>query len=391
MCNQENTIDFQALKAKFQNEDVLQKQPKIKPALPDKPKQVPPPQSPTYYLPAGARPSLLTSINQSLEAKTSVMPRVVFKDDKKESKQPLIQTNSKGKDKSEGKLKAGKDKSSKSTKTKSDDASSDQKQKKESNKDKRFSLGLPTAQKDSTTELVPATAPPKSNTAKKGFMAFKKSKRDSVEISAGPILDSLSPDISGPAPLIPVPSGFDDAAPQTEISAPTALLIDIPTLSSGPMEVASPSMIPDIPDFSPPPAFIPETPTFKLSAPEIEAPPAMPLSTPASQTGSITSPPGAVSMPPSNLTSTVALPAASSPTPHLPEPEVLAEAVKVPAEATRPSQVDGFTPPSPKAERSISALSALERAEDMSPGKRTPPGDQRIFNALEKARKKPPR
>ncbi|KAG8003423.1 FYN-binding protein 1 [Nibea albiflora] len=43
--------------------------------------------------------------------------------------------------------------------------------------------------------------------------------------------------------------------------------------------------------------------------------------------------------------------------------------------------------PSPKAERRISALSALERAEDMSPGKKTP-CDQRIFDALEKARKK---
>lgn len=44
--------------------------------------------------------------------------------------------------------------------------------------------------------------------------------------------------------------------------------------------------------------------------------------------------------------------------------------------------------PSPKAERPISALSALSRAEDMTPPKKTTPADQRILNALEKARKK---
>lgn len=41
-----------------------------------------------------------------------------------------------------------------------------------------------------------------------------------------------------------------------------------------------------------------------------------------------------------------------------------------------------------KIERSISALTALERAGDMSTGKRTPPSDLRILNALEKARRK---
>ncbi|XP_029005215.1 proline-rich protein 36 [Betta splendens] len=383
--DEENTIDFQALKAKFQNEELLQKQPRSsKPVLPDKPKQVPPPQSPTYYLPAGARPSLLTSINQSLEAKTTVIPRVVFKDDKKESKQPLVQTNSKGKDKSEGKLKAGKDKSSKSTKTKSEDASSDQKQKKERSKDKRFSLLLPTANKDGATDLVPATAPPKSSTTKKGFMGFGKSKRGSLEISADPILDSFSPDIPGPAPLIPVPSGFDDATAQADISSPKTLM-DLPASpdSIAPIEVPSPFSVPNIPNFSPPPAFIPEAPTFKVASPESKTPPEMkptakPTSTRPSQPES---------------TSLHAPPVASTPPP--PEPEVTAEAgveaVKMAAVAAPPPAVDAaaLLPPSPKAERS-SVLSALGRAEDMSPGKRTSLSDQRIFNALEKARKKTP-
>lgn len=395
-------MDFKALRAKFQDEELLQKQPKIKPALPDKPKQVPTPQSPTYYLPAGARPSLLTSINQSMEGKTSIIPRVVFKDDKKESKMPLIQTNSKGKDKSEGKLKVGKDKTTKSTKAKPDGDSSHQKQKTENSKDKKFSLVLPAAQKESTAELVPATPPPKATTPKKGFMGFRKSsKRDSVEVPTDSILDSPSSDIAGPAPLIPVPSGFDDAPPQTEISAPQDLLLDIPSLpdSSPTMQITPPSIIPAIPNFSPPPAFIPDNPAPKVAAPESETPletetPALPVSRPASQIEIIPSLPNAVSMPPPDASP---LPVAStpSPSPSPPEPEIVAEAgiqsVKIAAVATPPSPVKtppSSIPPSPKAERPISALSALERAEDMSPGKRTPPGDQRILNALEKARKK---
>ena len=132
-------MDFKALRAKFQDEELLLKQPKIKPALPEKPKVVPPPQSPPHYLPAGARPSLLTSINRTLEGKTGIAPRVIFKDEKKESKKPLL-TNTKGKDKSEGKLKHGKDKTTKGSKEKVDIDSSVQKQKKESSKDKKLSF-----------------------------------------------------------------------------------------------------------------------------------------------------------------------------------------------------------------------------------------------------------
>ncbi|CAF93496.1 unnamed protein product, partial [Tetraodon nigroviridis] len=61
-----------------------------------------------------ARPSLLTSINQTLEGKTAVAPRVVFKEEG-ENKKLLLQTK---KDKSEGKLKKGKDKPTKGSKEK---------------------------------------------------------------------------------------------------------------------------------------------------------------------------------------------------------------------------------------------------------------------------------
>uniref|UniRef100_UPI0037E95F5B FYN-binding protein 1 isoform X2 n=1 Tax=Semicossyphus pulcher TaxID=241346 RepID=UPI0037E95F5B len=392
--DQEDTMDFKALRAKFQDEELLMKQPKIKPALPEKPRLVPPPTSPTHYLPAGARPSLLTSINQTLEGKTHGAPRVVFKDNKKESKKPLILTHSKGKDKSEGKLKKAKDKTTKGSKEKLEEDSSDQKQKKENGKDKKMSSLFSGAPKENSAELVPVTPPLKNTTAKKkGFLVFKKSKKDAVEVPADPILDTPSPDVPGPAPLIPVPSVFDDTAPEPETCIPKALLPNIPTLPDprAAVEVTPPSTIPDSPDFTPPPAFIPDIPS--PAAPESETPllietPSLPVSRPASQNE--TSPPSAVPTPPS---SRAAPPAAPTPSPSPPEP-VAAEAdieAVIMAALEKPPAPD-VDPPSitssPKAERAVSVLSALERAEELSPGKKTPPCDQRIFNALEKARRK---
>ncbi|XP_041791461.1 FYN-binding protein 1 isoform X2 [Chelmon rostratus] len=381
--DQEDTMDFQALRAKFQDTDILLKQPKIKPALPEKPKVVPPPQSPTHYVPAGARPSLLTSINQTLEGKTPVAPRVVFKDAKKDSKKPLIQ-----KDTSEGKLKKSKGKTSGSKEKLDEDP--DQKQKKESGKDRKFPLVLPVAQKESTAELVPATPPHKApTTSKKGFLGFKKlSKKDSREVSADPILDAPSSGDPGPAPLIPIPS---DAPPEPQIPEPKALLPNIPTLpdSSAAVEITPPPTIPAAPDFTPPPAFIPDVPPPAVPTPESETPPeietpALPVSWPADQNEIIQSPPSALSTPPPSRAVPGPPPVAYTPSPSPPEPDIGIEAVDI-METPPPPVIDL---PSPKAERPISALLALERAEDMSPGKKTPPCDQRIFNALEKARRK---
>lgn len=377
-------MDFKALRAKFQDEELLLKQPRIKPAVPEKPKVVPPPQSPTHYLPAGARPSLLTSINKSLEGNTKLAPRVVFKDEKKESKKSLILTNMKGKDKT-----------TKGVKEKFD--SSDQKQKKESSKDKK----LFATSKESTAELVQATPPPKVATPKKkGLLGFgKSSKRKSVEVPADPILDTPSSDIPGPAPLIPVPSDFDDSVPEPELSALKALLPNIPTLpdSTAAVENTPPSITPTPPDLTPPQVFIPDIPAPEVPTPESETPleietPALPVSTPDSQDEIITSTPSTVPIPPPSAQPASSTPPSVAPTPP-PEPEVATvaceEAVDI-AVVEQPPPLVTDAPsisPSPKAERSISALSFLERAEDMSPGKKTPTCDQRIFSALEKARK----
>ncbi|XP_032380752.1 FYN-binding protein 1 [Etheostoma spectabile] len=403
--DQEETMDFKALRAKFQEEELLLKQPKTKPVLLDKPKFVPPPpQSPPHYLPAGARTSLLTAINQNLEAKTTGAPRVVFKEDKKN---PLIQMNSKGKDQSEGKQKKVKDKATKGSKEKLEDCSADQK------KEKRLSV-LPGALKDSTAELVPATPPPKATTLKKkGFLGFMKaSKRDSVQLPADPILDTPSSDDPGPAPLIPVPSEFGDGPSATEIAQPKALLPtapqpkallpNIPTFpdSNATVEITPPSTIPASLDFSPPPAFIPDIPALKVPTRERTTPleleaPALAFSRPASQNETIPNPPSAPPTPPPGRALSASPPATSNPSPSPPEPGISAEAGieagDIAAVATPPPppvEDPASISPSPKAERPISALSALSRAEDMGPVKRMSACDLRIFNALEKARRK---
>nr|XP_023650255.1 protein piccolo-like isoform X3 [Paramormyrops kingsleyae] len=69
----QDATDFKSLRAKFQEEAAV-KQITSKPALPEKPSQIPPP---------GGRSSILTSINLAMENKMPVIPRVVFKDDNK--------------------------------------------------------------------------------------------------------------------------------------------------------------------------------------------------------------------------------------------------------------------------------------------------------------------
>ncbi|XP_026160733.1 proteoglycan 4 isoform X3 [Mastacembelus armatus] len=400
MDQQEGPVDFKALMAKFQDEELHLKQPKHKPVLREKPKVVSPPQSPSHYLPAGARPSLLSSINQSLDTKTMTVPRVVFKDEK-ESKMPLIQPNSKGKGKSEEKLKVGKDKSRNGSKEKLD-ASLGWKQKKENSKDKKLPLVLPIVQNESTAELVPATPPPKATTPKKkGFLGLKKStKRDSMEVLADPILDTPSLDLSGQAPLIPVPPDFGDSPSEPEISIPKALLPNsLSSQSSVIVESIPTSVIPASPNVTLPPAFIPSTPTPKVPTPENEPPlkietPALPISRPANQNEINLNTPSTDPTHPTTHAISSPLPVAYTRSPPPPEPEVAAEAgieaVNIAAVQKPPSPV--IDPPStlssPKARGPISALSVLERVEDKSPGKKTSPADHRVFSALEKARRK---
>ncbi|XP_054646201.1 FYN-binding protein 1 [Dunckerocampus dactyliophorus] len=352
--NQDETMDFKALRAKFQEEDLLIRQkPRMKPALPEKPKVVPSPHSPTQYLPAGARPSLLTSINQSLEGRNTLVPRVVFKDDK-DSKKPLIKTNSKGLDKSEGKLRGGKDNLVKGSK--------ELDEKKDSSKDEK----LPVV---TTADLLSSPVPPKAQTTKKnGLMGFKWSaKSNSDDIPADPTLDTPSLDIPGPAPVYPTPPEFEDSEPETS-EAPNMFSLSDCGVESNPAS----------PGFTPPPAFIPDIPPPNLPSSVSEAPlemetPTLPIYIPDSQ--------GDIS------------PVETSPTIYQtifsPPPEVSSPPpISIAALLNPPPRDPLSLPSSPQAENSLSPIYALERAEDMNQVRRTSPADQRILNALKNARRK---
>lgn len=371
-------MDFQALRARFQEKEDLLKPPKAKPALPEKPKVLPPPplvhtQTTPHYLPAGARPSLLSSINQTLDGKSA--PRVVFKEEKKESKTPLLSTGTK-KEKSDAKLKKKekekeKDKGAKSNKEKVYEELAEPKPKKENGKEKKFHIG---GHKESTAELVPAaTPPPKTATFMKGFLGFKKSKKDLAEAVADPILDTPSSDASGTLPLIPIPLDSGDI----EAPAPPKVLLPnvqpLPEVAM-PATSASPEVAPPLPLFPDIPA--PQVHTLEIETPQQTETPALydPIST--SQTQFIPDPPAvAPTPPPINMIPDSPSPVpVSSPSPTEPEFPAMENTFEV----LPPPVLDPV-------------LSALERAEDMSPARKTHPCDSRIFNALEKARKKPSR
>ncbi|XP_077439803.1 uncharacterized protein LOC144062359 isoform X2 [Vanacampus margaritifer] len=351
---QGETMDFKALKAKFQEEELLLTQPRMKPALPEKPKAVPPPTSPTHYLPAGARPTLLTSINQSLDGRMA--PRVVFKDEK-ESRKPLIKTTSM--DRNEGKLK--KDKLTKGNMEPLDENSLYQKLKKDGAKEKKPQLVT-------TGDLVSATAQSEVlNSTKKGFLGLKWSAKTNLdEVPIDPILDT--PTLDGPvlAPLIPIPPEFDDDEPESGILPPNFLF-------SRDSDVAMPIS----PGLTPPPNFIPDIP--ESETPSERGTPTLLMSILDRQT----------LQPSIYHTISVPPPGFSSPMPSSPEPDYRASGGVSPIsiEAMLKSQqpVEDVSASLP-ADGSLSALSALERAEDMSQVRKTTAADQRILDALQKAR-----
>ncbi|KAM4739376.1 uncharacterized protein FYW61_003857 isoform 2-T2 [Anableps anableps] len=454
MDEQEGPLDFQALRAKFQDKEFFLGPPKTRPAVPEKPKVVPPSLSPTHHLPSGARPSLLSSINLALESKTVNAPRVVFKDENKDNKKLLIHSNLKPKEKSDGKPKENKDKT-KESKVKLNENSLNHKEK------NGKKLPVFETQKESTAELESASPPPKAKTQrKKNILGFiKSSKKDPAATSAESILDSTTVDDAEPTPLIPVTSNANSTESIYSVPKPILPKITIPEPNAA-VALTALSPIPKPPDFSPPPAMISDIPVFKISPPQSETPlqiesPALGVSAlpsqnkiapiptivapspptitapspptitapspptitapspslaaarslpiaalypptvvtpssshvvdPSPSTTQPSPPPRAILSSPPSFASSDPLFKASAPSPSPPELEAVAVSD---VEAALPAVVEVMNAPPSKPEHLISALSALERAEDMSTGKRTPPSDQRILSALEKARKK---
>ncbi|XP_051929120.1 FYN-binding protein 1 isoform X2 [Hippocampus zosterae] len=365
-------MDLKALRAKFQEADVLLREPGKKPTVPDKPRTVPPPTSPRHYLPAGARPSLLTSINQTLEGRTIMAPRVVFKDEKKESKKPLIKKTSM--DKNDARLQISKEKLTNERKEPLDENSLYQKLKKDGAKDKK-------PQPVTTGDLVSEPAPSHVLNSNKmqDCLAFKWPPKTYLDESpSDPILDTATMDSPVLAALIPTPPEFDDVKPETQLISPNFL----PSPDSDVAMSFSPG-------FTPRPFFIPDIPAPYLPSPENEMPlemktPPLPISILDHQ--------GKISrvQPPQPVYHTISIPPtqASSLMPSSPEPAhgaVGAISIEAMLKSQPPTPLED--PPSSLA-GSVSAFSFLERAEDMSQVRRSNAGDQRILSALQKAARK---
>uniref|UniRef100_A0A672YQD8 Helically-extended SH3 domain-containing protein n=1 Tax=Sphaeramia orbicularis TaxID=375764 RepID=A0A672YQD8_9TELE len=77
---EEGSINFKALRAKFQEEALMAEFTPSRPAVAGKPKHLPPPPPPPLLPPGGHCSFVVSSINMAVEKRTPVVPRVIFKD-----------------------------------------------------------------------------------------------------------------------------------------------------------------------------------------------------------------------------------------------------------------------------------------------------------------------
>ncbi|XP_064791607.1 FYN-binding protein 1-like isoform X2 [Oncorhynchus masou masou] len=314
MDQEEDFLDFKSLRAKFQDDEVLLlKQPGTKSALPEKPKVLPPPHSPTnclpslsstshtpsnsHSLPRGARPSLLSS----LQGPGGIASRGIVKEEKKV----------KSKDMDEGKVKLlGKKKAEvKADKEKSDERMNggkdvvevavrsdllDQKQKKEADlaMKNKVSLLSPGGSKGGSVELVDMSPPPINTTKKKGFLGIGKSvkigkKRKEGRASSFPHTGH-SPDLADPEPVMLLTT-FGTPAPPGDIPIRTVIIPPSPAVHIVHLPPASiPAPVLD----SPLPLELTRNPVFTLLPPTLKpAAEAIPVVTPPNPIPVISDPP----------------------------------------------------------------------------------------------------
>ncbi|KAL1022494.1 hypothetical protein UPYG_G00028450 [Umbra pygmaea] len=234
MDKEEDYMDFKSLRAKFQEEELLlRKQPRTKPALAEKPKVLPPSRSPTNTLtslspnshtaftsnnlPHGAQPSILST----LQDKGGMEHRFTFKDVK----------DKKAKSKDEGKLKLlGKNKEDEGMNGGNDIVDGPKKEDlyMKSTKSKKGGALLSTGgSKGSSVELVTVPPPPGNVTVKrKGFLGIKKTlksgKKGKDDNHPFPLLDIASADLACPEPLTPLTT-FRTPAPSLDTPIPSPL------------------------------------------------------------------------------------------------------------------------------------------------------------------------
>ncbi|XP_051954260.1 proteoglycan 4 [Xyrauchen texanus] len=457
MMEQEDSIDFKTLKARFQGENGLKIQ--TKPVIPEKPKTIPP--STKISNP------LISSIHAAVQKGALHAPHVVFKDDKHLNRQLSQPWGSKAKEKQPI----------------NNFELLDKNQKKEGDivkqalKDRNLPLGLPVLPINvGTTEpepspLTPVSVSPAKASTPKMFVFNRKTdkdgneKADTVETPtpASCTPDSLAP--SNPAPASPyviaiasvpvVPKALvpplisAETPPVPRIPAPSIPAQGIPASSSPEPEIPEPAIPTPVippraahkPDISKPEAPISTLPVAAPPKPKIHLFSLSEVFPPPEESP----PPDFTDIPPpiipdedfpdgdsfdqampspairtyiTPVPRSLAVSRTESPAPPT-HPEVTSEPLVKPLESTaRPDSVVSLSPPpafhnpvaplemvlenakdltdkmADKTEedefssKSLSALSALERAEEMAPIKRNTLHDNRVISLLEKAKRK---
>ncbi|XP_051501571.1 proteoglycan 4-like isoform X2 [Myxocyprinus asiaticus] len=256
MMDQDESMDFKMLKARFQGENGLKIQ--TKPAIPEKPKTIPSPSTKINN-------PLISSINAAVQKGTLHAPRVVFKDDKNLSHQLSPPWGSKTKEKQPI----------------NNSELLDKNQKKEGDifkqalKDRNFPLVLPVPPKKVVTpepEPSPLThlsvSPAKASTPKKFVFNTRKTVKDvndKANTVETPTPASLSPDSPAPSHLAP-------ASPSLTANTLTESVPVVPTALVPPSVLAERPQVPSIPAPSIPARGIPARGIHAFSSPDPEIP-----------------------------------------------------------------------------------------------------------------------
>uniref|UniRef100_A0A9J7ZLV1 SH3 domain-containing protein n=1 Tax=Cyprinus carpio carpio TaxID=630221 RepID=A0A9J7ZLV1_CYPCA len=363
MMEQDESIDFKTLKARFQGENGLKIQ--TKPALPEKPKTIPP--STKVSNP------LISSINTAVQKGTFHAPRVVFKQDKTLNRQLSPPWGLKTRE----------------NKPINNDELLDNKQKKEVNtvkqnlKDKNFPLVLPVApEPDSSPRTSVSTSPVKVTTPKKFVFTPQKTSKDKCE-KTDPVkeVDTTKKSLKDRNLLLVLPvapikadTPKPEPSPYTpQNSTPNNFVFTTQTTSKDENEVADTVERPTAASHTPAPSHPAPAGPSVTANPPTQSVPVVPKFAVPSQTSTGTPPVSNIPAPsiPAPIHSTSASPEPKIPEPKIPEPAIATPII--PSQAVPKSKPESSISTLPDTEPLKPNIHMLSLSEVFPPPEGSPP------------------
>lgn len=324
-----------------------------KPAIPQKPKVIPPP-------PSGTRSNLISSINAAVESKTLFAPRVIFKDEKQQTLKPTSPQSTSPKDKEPGVKPELTDKKQK----REGDAI------KQAMKDKNLPLVLPVPTPAPVPEPATPSQPVKPAVPRsKGISFFKKLskppkvKAEGESVSPPSPPGPPSPPSNGATLVVDTPASQKPLLPPIPVTSPThdssgaealAPVVQKPLIPPI-REAPTPPSIPDpvIPDTA---AAAPDDPDLDVTVPEISIPSIPELEVSASEEAAL---PDSISEVPAPEISALSTPDLETTEEAIPEPDI--------PSADVPTQTALEVPVVPELEVSVSDIPAPEMSFSEEP------------------------